>query len=575
MFNWLNHMKIGGKIVLGFLLLVVGMGGALGGMSWFNLQKTTDIVKEITEQRVPSVKQGTEAERNALHTILDEKRYVQAANDGSGSVVEYRQTVLNGVDMFIKALGQVYAVAEAQNDPALLENLNKSRSVAEQYRDLFEQVNERVDKNKTAVKTLEQAANALSNGLSFFFRGKLDDLQIDTSTDPQANKGKTKQEIVDATQRDIKQLEYIFSIWSTALENSQLEKNYALNVDQNGLTVLLGNQDKMANSFANLKSITTDEEELLTIGTLEKSTQQYFEAVQEWANNNKDLATLQANMDSMGEIMQTDAIEIQDAGWSAIAGSSERADGVLSDNVRNLMIASVASLLIGLLLAWTIAGNITKPLAYIVRAAEHLSVGDMAGESNEKMQNSIRRRRDEIGLIGQAFDQLVTYLQTMGEHANAIARKDLTVEVQPFSEKDALGQSIREMALQLREAIGQVAESAINLEMASSQLSNVASQAGLATNQIANTMQQVAHGTAQQSESVNLTAVSVEQMSRAIDGVAKGAQEQAGAVGKASAMTSQISAAIREVTENAHAGSAGSDEAARVAREGAATVRPP
>ncbi|MBK8421966.1 HAMP domain-containing protein [Candidatus Villigracilis saccharophilus] len=53
----------------------------------------------------------------------------------------------------------------------------------------------------------------------------------------------------------------------------------------------------------------------------------------------------------------------------------------------------------------------------------------------------VRKRRDEIGTIGKAFDELIGYMQGMGLAAAAIAENDLTTHVIPRSDKDELGNS--------------------------------------------------------------------------------------------------------------------------------------
>jgi methyl-accepting chemotaxis protein len=143
------------------------------------------------------------------------------------------------------------------------------------------------------------------------------------------------------------------------------------------------------------------------------------------------------------------------------------------------------------------------------------------------------------------FQQMIEYLQEMAGAANSLAKGDLTAEVSPRSNQDALGNAFSQMIGSLRSTVGKVAESAKLLIASADQLSVTATQAGQATSQIATTINQVAMGTTQQSASVTTTANSVEEMSRAIDGVAKGAQEQAVAVEKASQVTAKINQRYR------------------------------
>lgn len=233
---------------------------------------------------------------------------------------------------------------------------------------------------------------------------------------------------------------------------------------------------------------------------------------------------------------------------------------------RNLIIGlTIFSILLGFGIAFFMARAISNGASQMASVAE----GIAAGELEHKITvNS----KDEMGDMAASFSRMIAYLQGMASIAQKLAEGDLTASVKPLSNKDVLGIAFRDMVDSLRSSIGQVADSAGALGAASEQLAAAANQAGQATNQIATTIQQVAKGTAQQTESVSRTAVSVEQVSRAIDGVAKGAQDQTQAVNKAAQVTSEISAAIQQISANAQAGAKGSEKAAQAAEGGAQTV---
>ena len=229
---------------------------------------------------------------------------------------------------------------------------------------------------------------------------------------------------------------------------------------------------------------------------------------------------------------------------------------------------AIGALLNGLAIAllWFAAGNIASPVKRLTRIAGVIAQGDLDQEVDVL-------QADEVGLLANAFREMIAYLREMVATAQAIAQGDLSQDVQPRSAQDGLGSAFSKMIASLRQSVGQMAESANSLSEASSQLAQAAGQAGQATNQIASTVQQVAKGTAQQSEAVNRTAASIEQMSHAIDGVARGAQEQSQAVSQASNVTGEISSAIQQVAGNAAAVSEQSTQAASAARTGVQSVQ--
>ncbi|MDO8970150.1 MAG: methyl-accepting chemotaxis protein, partial [Saprospiraceae bacterium] len=237
-----------------------------------------------------------------------------------------------------------------------------------------------------------------------------------------------------------------------------------------------------------------------------------------------------------------------------------------------MIIIIVVGLLLAVGLGIIISTSIANPLNTLVKIATSVSEGDLVRDLDQKVKDSLTRRKDEVGDIAKSFEQVINYMQGMGEAANTIANNDLTLTVVAKSEKDELGVAFVKMVDSLREIISQVSESAISLGAASGQLATAANQAGLATNQIAATVQQVAKGTADQAGAVTKTATAVEQMSQAINGVATGAQEQSASVTKVSNATDMINTAIQQVAGNAASVTTDSAAAAEAARKGSQTV---
>ncbi len=263
-----------------------------------------------------------------------------------------------------------------------------------------------------------------------------------------------------------------------------------------------------------------------------------------------------------------------------IAIKRQLAEQTNTDNVA--LAASVRLTLIGVALlgallaiaaAFLITRSIALPLGLTTAAIQWIAEGDLLRNFSEADKDKVRLRGDEFGTLGKTLDRMVEYLQDTAEAAAAIADNDLTVQIEPRSERDELRQAFVRMAQSLRRSLEEVQQAAVSLGAASTQMAQAADQAGQATNQIAVTIQQVSRGINQEAESVTRTSQSVEQMSRAIDGVAKGAQEQAQAAQKASVVTAQINQAIQQVAENAQSVTTEAGRASDAAEQGVQKVR--
>lgn len=272
----------------------------------------------------------------------------------------------------------------------------------------------------------------------------------------------------------------------------------------------------------------------------------------------------QAVIDAIEKLV---AMKIADAELTSAANTE-----AANNSITLMIIIIVFGILLAITLGIFLSNSIANPLGQLVKIATSVSLGDLVRDLDQKVKDALTIRKDEVGDIAKSFDQVIKYMQEMGQAANTIANNDLTVSVVAKSDKDELGNAFTKMIESLRQTVGQIGQSAIELSAASGQLAVAANQAGQATTQIAATVQQVAKGTAEQAGAVAKTASSVEQMSQAIEGVATGAQEQSNSVLKVSNATEQINNAIQQVTENATAVTEDSASAADAARKGSLTV---
>jgi methyl-accepting chemotaxis protein len=252
--------------------------------------------------------------------------------------------------------------------------------------------------------------------------------------------------------------------------------------------------------------------------------------------------------------------------WGLVIEESQ--DEVMAQ-VNQFIITSIVLDLVIILAIILIVVFVTRSIARSIRSmavvAGKLAVGNLHQQVEIK-------GKDEIALLAKSFQQIIDYQSQMAETARQIANGDLTGNVTALSENDELGLAFTTMIEKLNATVGQVSQSALNLDEAANQLAAASNQAGQATNQISTTIQQVAKGTTDQAGAITKTAAAVEQMSQAIEGVAKGAQEQSQAVAKASEITEQINQAITQVAGNAEAVTKDSALASEAARKGSITV---
>lgn len=241
------------------------------------------------------------------------------------------------------------------------------------------------------------------------------------------------------------------------------------------------------------------------------------------------------------------------------------ADWILNQERRMLLICLAAlggSVMLSVVIGLFVARKITLPMSMVVREASRVAETDLSnlalvmsnaasGDLTQALVFSARsvnyQSGDDLGKLAAAFNQMVARLLEAGEAYN-------------------------QMTQTLREILGDVRLKADRLEVASDGLKTSADQSGEAARQIAASIQQVAHGTAQQSNSVTNTAKSVEAMNITIGEVSAGTQQQARAVEKVSEITNKLAATIQQVAANAQAGVEGSERTADLSKDGVEMV---
>ena len=165
---------------------------------------------------------------------------------------------------------------------------------------------------------------------------------------------------------------------------------------------------------------------------------------------------------------------------------------------------SLLGILFGLLAAWFITRIITVPISNIALVAKEISLGEVDHDITIES-------KDEIGMLAAAFRKLIEYMKELGIAAKRIADNDLTVVVEPKSDKDALGQSFRTMVMNLTSMIRQLAENATQLVTTA--------------NQIATSSEEMSRGSQDQAEQVNQVSAAIEQMTSTILESSKSAGE--------------------------------------------------
>ena len=193
--------------------------------------------------------------------------------------------------------------------------------------------------------------------------------------------------------------------------------------------------------------------------------------------------------------------------------------------------STLAALILGGFIAYQTATSITDPLDNLMKVAQRIgNAGDLDHEIDIK-------RDDEIGELARTFVSMVTYLREMAAVSEAIAGGNLSVEVEPRSKNDTLGNAFSRMIEGLRNLVR-------NVRDASSQVASASSQ-------VAGASDESAKISLQTSSAIDEVTSTMHEMSVNVQNMVKSTQVQASSVSETSASIDQMVASIQRVADTA------------------------
>ncbi len=146
--------------------------------------------------------------------------------------------------------------------------------------------------------------------------------------------------------------------------------------------------------------------------------------------------------------------------------------------------AAFAVLLLALGLVVLITLDLTQAMRRGVEFAEAMQRGDLATRLNLD-------RQDEIGVLTRSLDLAADALEAKARLAGQVAEGDLAVKVELASEQDRLGRALQEMGRRLNDTLGQVRQSADEVDLGAGQIASAGQTLSQAATEQAASLEEV------------------------------------------------------------------------------------
>lgn len=130
-----------------------------------------------------------------------------------------------------------------------------------------------------------------------------------------------------------------------------------------------------------------------------------------------------------------------------------------------MQIFLLAGVIIAIILGFIIYRSITRPVKQLVETAEELTLGNLDVDVEDPT-------KDEIGDLMRSMNKMVESSRKEAKIIRSIAEGDLTVEVNPRSEKDRVGHDLRKLVDGLNEMIQEIAIASEQVSTGSRQVSD-------------------------------------------------------------------------------------------------------
>jgi methyl-accepting chemotaxis protein len=254
-----------------------------------------------------------------------------------------------------------------------------------------------------------------------------------------------------------------------------------------------------------------------------------------------------------------DALKAADAAWEKYKQTVAKRTAATSRSTYTagrsvILVLLIIAVFVAVGVALAISRRLAGGISAVGRAAKKIA----RGEIDQRVEVT---SRDELGEMAADFNAMTDYLRETADVAETIAAGDLTVDVTPRSDKDALGNALADMTTGLRSLVGSINDATGTMNTSTRVIASSSEDAGRSVNEVSSAITDVAHGNERQVASIDEARRVAEQVASAAEAGAAIAQRTAEAVetartvatGGADAVTRAAEAmgAVRETSQAA------------------------
>ena len=442
-----SNLKIGTKIILGYVLLVV-LQVALTAVLLFSLYRLTSEFSFLVQHDQPVLSNAAELEKLVVDMETGERGYLITGKD------DFLEPYNNGLTAFDKL---ITAQKELVSDnPPQVQALEEIKLLHARWVEV-------AAKPEIAKRQEVNKAHVSADTLQTILRGGVGKSIMDqirgVSDSMEADFRQTK---------DLESAILTVHIVKAMVDQETGVRGFIVTGEENFLEPYIAGQKNLSQHITTLRSrLTQDSVNLDRLKQVEQLAQEWqekaatpeIETRREMNKNPLTMADISAMIQAGTGKVVLDEIR---AKFATFTEKEQMLNTQRSDNATWLsnitfmvgLVITLASIIFGPTIGWGISRPITASAVAMTQAAHRLAKGDV------KQELTITGD-DEIGQMADAFRQMMLYQQKMAAVASRLAQGDVTVNITAESEQDVLGKAFEQMIVYQRkmaDIAGQVAQ---------------------------------------------------------------------------------------------------------------------
>ncbi|WP_207263213.1 methyl-accepting chemotaxis protein [Desulfovibrio sp. Huiquan2017] len=474
-----KNLNLGLKLGLGFGCLIL-IAAALGGLAIYDMLTVSEESRQLAEEYVPEVAIANGLERAALLTMYSVRGY---SLSHKASYWDEGQKWLSETDGHLRQ-----AKAHAEKYPRLV----KLKADAENAVQGISAYKTLVGQTRQLIDAIGENREAMDSAAAAFMKNCRELLAIQQQLlDQDVDAGAATFRIHERIGKVAKINAMIQLCNEVRVENFKAQAAS----DPKTMEAALERFTPMREQLEAVKAVTRQASNLSLLETIRVAIEEYNTAMKQFLANFQAMNELNKQRNTAGLAVLAAAKNTATAG---VAATQERANAAVSalGTASTIMgVGLAAAFLIGVILAWVLTRMITRPILQGVGFAQRMSGGDFTSTLDIN-------QRDEIGVLAQALNDMVSRLQSVVADVDAATRNVAGGSAELSASSQSLSQGATEQAASIEEVsssmeqmasnISQNAENARETEALASKAAADARESGGAVGQTVEAMKEIA-----------------------------------------------------------------------------------